>query len=197
MGRAKRNPSRRGDIGGFRFALPILQSGRHHADWKLPVRKRGLRSRRRSRRRSFIATAAPAARRMDRPSRRSPTSPATAFAGSEVKACSGVLNPRPARRGISARNAARISSPSARARTPSCCGWAVWTRRSPSGPRCISGDRTALRGSTRRISCPEWHGRHAATGIARSAANSPAAPAASSPARYRRRGRSAAGCRST
>ena len=105
--------------------------------------------------------------------------PATAFAGSGVKACSEVLNPRPARRGISAPSAARISSPRARARTPSCFGWAASTRRSPNGPKCTFGDRTVPRGSTQKTSCRS--GRKARRQRAASA-NPPASPAALSQA---------------
>ena len=64
-----------------------------------------------------------------------------------------VLNPRRARHGISAPNAARILSPRARARTPSCFGWAVSIRRLPNAPKCTSGGQIALRGSTRKTSC--------------------------------------------
>ena len=103
--------------------------------------------------RSFIATAARAARHMDRRFRPSPTFPATAFAESRVKTSSEALNPRLARPGISAANAARISSPRAKARTPSCFGWAVSIRRLPIAPKCTSGDRTVRRGSIPRINC--------------------------------------------
>ncbi len=110
-----------------------------------------------------------------------------------IKACSEVLNPPQARRDISARNADRTSSPRARAKTPSCFGWGASTRRLPNGPKCTSGDRMARRGSTPRTGCPSGRKvRRQGRSI-----NSSFAPSASSPARCRRRGRSAAGCRST
>ncbi|MEY9397617.1 hypothetical protein ABIF66_008415 [Bradyrhizobium japonicum] len=56
----------------------------------------------------------------------------------------------PAKPAISARNADRTSSPRARARTRSCCGWAASKHRSQNGPKCTSGDRIPPTGTTRR-----------------------------------------------
>ena len=71
----------------------------------------------------------------------------------------------------------------------SCCGWDASTRRSPSDRGCISGDRMPRRGSIQRTRCRN--------GLKARRRKVNAALSALSPARYRRRARSAAAFRST
>ena len=136
----------------LRFAPPY-RYGDTDADRKLPLRRRCLRSRRApGHHRALPLPDLPQDARIGLLHRHQrPARPLSLDQGRRLAARLRI--PRPAKRAISARNADRTSSPRARARTRSCCGWAASTRRSQNGPKCTSGDRIPPTGTTRRPNC--------------------------------------------